>query len=239
MNFKKLSIGTWMQLNDPSIAEILSFSGYDWITLDLEHGQISDNKLTDHIRAIELNKCIPFVRLKSSNQQNIQTAIEAGAHGLIFPQIKSAEELTKLIEFSKLPPIGKRNIGYSRANFFGNIFNEYLNNKSAPYIIAMIENKEALEDIENILVVDHLDAIFVGPYDLSASLDVLGEFENIRYKNAIKKIIKSSKSFDIPCGIHVIKPSKKELQYRIKQGFKFIAYSMDSVFLSEAVKKPL
>tara|TARA_A100000164_G_scaffold274926_1_gene246894 strand:+ start:481 stop:1212 length:732 start_codon:yes stop_codon:yes gene_type:complete len=238
LSFKKISIGTWMQLNDSNVAEILAASGYDWVTIDLEHGEISNDKLCDHIRAIELYKKLPFVRCKYSDQQNIQIVVEAGAKGIFLPQIKDSAHLKKLIKFAKLPPKGKRGIGFNRANLYGKNFNAYIKDTSTPYIIPIIENLDSLNDIDNILRVKNLDAIFIGPYDLSASLGITGEFKNKKYIDAINYILSKAKQNKVTAGIHVVHPSTKELKKSIKQGFKLIAYSMDSVFLGKGCDRP-
>tara|TARA_A100001011_G_scaffold388785_1_gene469102 strand:- start:4213 stop:4974 length:762 start_codon:yes stop_codon:yes gene_type:complete len=234
----KYSIGTWQQLNDSNVSEILANSGYDWVTLDLEHGAITLDKLQDHIRAIELYDVLPFVRIKSSSIEHIQTAIEAGAAGIILPQVNSSNQLKQLIKAAKIPPRGSRGIGYSRANLYGMKFNEYLKEKNIPLLIAIIENNNSLEDIEEICRIKELDGLFIGPYDLSASLGITGKFDNKKYISIVKYIIKCAKKNNKPCGIHVVSPDEKELKMRIKQGFQLLAYSLDTVFLNKNCLKP-
>ena len=100
----------------------------------------------------------------------------------------------------------------------------------------MIETKKGLENIEEILEVKGLDAIMIGPYDLSASIGKTADFQSKAFLDALKLIFNLSKSKGIPCGIHIVEPSKKELNKRIKEGFRFIAYSIDSVMLRISAK---
>ena len=96
----------------------------------------------------------------------------------------------------------------------------------------MIENFNAIDQLDHILRVPGLDAIFIGPYDLSASMGITGQFEQPKFIAALKRIRAIAKSHGIPYGMHVVKPSKEELNQRIAEGYRFIAYSIDAVFLT-------
>ena len=102
----------------------------------------------------------------------------------------------------------------------------------------MIENKTGIENLDKILKVKGLDAILIGPYDLSASLGITGNFENKLFKKSEKEILKISKKHKIPTGFHIVKPSERELAKKINEGFRFIAYSIDTVFLNEFAVSP-
>jgi 2-dehydro-3-deoxyglucarate aldolase len=232
------SIGSWMQLPDSSVAEIMGYSGYDWVVIDLEHGSFSLQQLPNLFRAIELGGALPLVRVAQGNSKDCKQALDAGAAGLIIPMVESAEQLHKLIGFSKWPPAGNRGVGFSRANRFGENFNEYFAQAQNPLIIAMIESIEGINNIESILQVKGLDSIFIGPYDLSASLKITGDFSNQMFTQAIDKIRSCALDNSIPCGIHVVEPVVENLKIRVKEGYQFIAYSIDSVFLSKSAKNP-
>lgn len=232
----KLSLGSWMQIPDSSVAEIMGFSGFDWITLDLEHGSISVDLLPNLFRAIELGGSLPLARLAQANAKDCKQALDAGAGGIIIPMIESAKQLKSVKAESSWPPTGKRGVAFTRANLFGGTFKEYIKEAQDPLLIAMIETKKGLENIEEILEVKGLDAIMIGPYDLSASIGKTADFQSKAFLDALKLIFNLSKSKGIPCGIHIVEPSKKELNKRIKEGFRFIAYSIDSVMLRISAK---
>ncbi|QWE27015.1 HpcH/HpaI aldolase/citrate lyase family protein [Polynucleobacter sp. AP-Ainpum-60-G11] len=225
------SIGGWIQIPHPSIAEIMGQSGYDWVAIDMEHGSISRDQLPDLFRALELGGTLPLVRLGSHSEQECRSALDAGAAGVIIPKIQSAKQLQDLIVRCCWPPAGERGVAFSRANLFGKNFNDYFLESQTPLIIAMIEDKIGLEKIDEILNVKGLDAIFVGPYDLSASLGIIGDFKNPKFINAMNVIKTKAKDYSIPSGVHVVEASKDELENRINEGYKFIAYSIDSVIL--------
>jgi len=228
----KLTIGSWIQLDEANSALILSKSKFEWIAVDLEHGFFSENNLPNIFKSILMGGTIPFARIKDSSKTSIARAMDAGAHGLIVPNIESEEQLQNVIKFANYPPKGKRGVGYCPANNYGNNFDEYINIIKNPIIIAMIESKKGLENINKIISCKGFDGILIGPYDLSASLNVTAKFSNSNFKNAIKKILKVCKLNKITVGMHQVKPSISDLKKLINQGFNFIPYGMDSVFLS-------
>jgi len=145
--------------------------------------------------------------------------------------IESASQLEEIRDHCRWPPAGSRGIAFSRANLFGGRFQNYVVEAQAPLLIAMIESVQGLENIDAILGVDGLDAILIGPYDLSASLGVTGQFECKTFIDGLEVISNSAKAKQIPLGIHVVEPSRDELLARISKGYRFIAYSIDSVML--------
>ncbi len=234
-----VSIGSWIQMESASSAEILSNSGYDWLAVDLEHGSISISQLPNIFRAIELNNTLPFARLSEGTPVNCKRALDAGASGIIIPKIETKQQLYELTKACKWPPDGNRGVGFSRANLYGEYFNEYKEEASQPFIVAMIENKVGLDNIEEIISVKGLDAILIGPYDLSGSLNMTGEINNSLVQESIKRILTSCNKYSIPAGIHIVKPDIKDLNNKIKEGYRFLAYSIDTVFLNSISKNPL
>ncbi len=232
----KASIGSWMQFNDSNVAEIMGQSGFDWVAVDMEHGTADIINLPDIFRAIELGGTLPLVRLPSSDLNVCRRVMDAGSGGVIIPTVEDAEQLKSIINSCTWPPTGIRGVGFSRANMYGKNFDEYKKFASEPLIIAMIENVKGLENLEEITQTKGLDAILIGPYDLSASLNVLGDLENSNLKSNIKNILKICKANKIACGIHVIEPDKKKLEIMIADGFLFIPYSMDSMFIRKNIE---
>ena len=233
------SIGSWMQTSDTNIAEILGSNGFDWIAIDLEHGSVSLDKLPDIFRSIELNDTIPFARISHVNPDECKKVMDSGACGVIAPNINNENELEILIESCSWPPSGSRGVGFSRANLFGKNFKEYKSFAQNPFIVAMIESSKALDNIEKILSVDGLDAILIGPYDLSASLGVTGRFDSEEFLNSIEIIKNSCIKFNIPYGIHIVEPNPEELKTKINEGCTFIPYSMDTRFISAYSQNPI
>jgi 2-dehydro-3-deoxyglucarate aldolase len=234
-----ISIGSWIQIPHPSIAEIMGQSGYDWIAVDMEHGAISVHQLPDLFRALELGNTLPLVRLAHGHPKDCKQALDAGAGGVIVPMVESAAQLIAVRDACRWPPAGTRGVGFSRANLFGKHFEDYREEAQSPLLVAMIEHIHAVDDLEEILAVDGLDAILIGPYDLSASMGLTAQFGHDDFKNMIDRINKMCSLNGVPVGVHIVQPSADELTEKIKLGYRFIAYSIDSVFLNTSCVLPL
>jgi 2-dehydro-3-deoxyglucarate aldolase len=239
LNIGKTTIGSWMQLPSTSVAEIMGDAGYDWVAVDLEHGSMSTSQLPDLFRALELGGTLPLVRLAHGNLKEAKDALDAGAGGVIIPMVESPEQLKNVIDHSCWPPTGIRGVGFSRANLYGKYFDDYKKEAQQPLIIAQVEHIKAVNDIDSILQVPGLDAIIIGPYDLSASMGLTAQFEHTDFIAAHNKILTSCKNRGKAAGVHIVDPIPAELEKRIREGYQFIAYSIDSVFLSRSVNNPV
>ena len=233
------SFGTWMQIPHPSIAEIMGQSGYDWVAIDMEHGAISIHQLPDIFRALELGNTLPLVRLAQGHPKDCKQALDAGAGGVIVPMVESAEQLKMVRDACCWPPTGNRGVAFSRANLFGKNFDEYTVEAQQPILVAMIEHINAVEELESILKVDGLDAILVGPYDLSASIGITANFEHPDFVAVMDQIRHIAEKSKIPFGMHIVEPSPNQLQLKLTEGYRFLAYSADSVFLSKMATTPV
>lgn len=232
------SIGSWIQIPHATIAEILGQAGYDWVAVDLEHGSVSPHQLPDLFRALELGGTLPLVRLARGHPKDCKQALDAGAGGVIIPMVESTEQLMQVRDACYWPPAGKRGVGFSRANLFGKYFAEYAEEAQAPLLVAQIEHIRAVDNLDGILAVESLDAIFIGPYDLSASIGLTGQFEHPLFKEVMIRVLQTCERRGFPAGIHVIKPDPDGLNNRISEGYQFIAHSMDSVFLNSFSLNP-
>tara|TARA_B100001029_G_C15061753_1_gene459163 strand:- start:2658 stop:3371 length:714 start_codon:yes stop_codon:yes gene_type:complete len=233
-------LGTWITLAHPAIAEIFSNAGFDWLTIDMEHSVIDLFDAENLIRTANLSGSIPLVRLPSNDEVIIKRILDAGSAGIIIPQINSEDDLVRAIKATKYAPDGIRGAGLARAQSYGEDFDGYkLIVDNDMLIIAQIEDKKALENLDSILSVPQLDAIIIGPYDLSASMGKAGQLDDKEVAEAIDKIVQKSIDQGVSCGIHIIEPNTDELNSRIKEGFNFIAYSLDIRMLSHNAKEAL
>ena len=234
----KVLIGGWMQLSNPNLAEIISdYKEFNWVAVDMEHGSFSTGNLPDIFRAIELKNKLALVRLPNKNTNICSQVLDAGCAGVIIPNIKKVSELIAIRDACYLPPKGTRGVGYSRANLFGKKFSDYKKGKTKPIIIAMIENIISVKNLEQLIQTRGLDAVLIGPYDLSASMNITGKFNHPKFKLAIREIKKLSRKYKIPCGIHVIEPKHNILKKYIKLGYQFLPYSADTILFNTALKK--
>ncbi len=232
------SIGSWMQIPHASIAEIMGQAGYEWVAVDMEHGAISVHQLPDLFRALELGNTLPLVRVAQGKIKDCKQALDAGAGGIIVPMVENAEQLRQVRDATRWPPSGNRGVGFSRANLFGKHFDEYIAEAQQPLLVAMIEHVNAVDELDDILKVEGLDAIMIGPYDLSASMGLTAKFDDRNFIDIIQKIKNKSDRAKIPCGIHIVNPSEDELRKKISDNYNFIAYSIDGVFLHKISVNP-
>jgi 2-dehydro-3-deoxyglucarate aldolase len=234
----EVSVGSWMQIPHGSVAEIMGKSGYDWVALDLEHGAIDTHQLPDLCRALELGGTLPLARVAEGNVTACKLALDAGCGGIIAPMVESAAQLVRIRDACRWPPAGTRGVGFSRANLFGKYFDAYGEEAQAPLLVAMIEHGRAVDALEEILKVQGLDAILVGPYDLSASLGLTAQFTHPKFEAAMARILELCRAAGVACGVHVVTPSADDLGRRQAQGYRFIAYGIDSVILHLGARRP-
>jgi 2-dehydro-3-deoxyglucarate aldolase len=232
------SIGSWIQIPHASIAEIMGQAGYDWVAVDMEHGAISLNQLPDLFRALELGNTLPLARIAQGEEKDCKQVLDAGAGGVIVPMVENARQLQKVSDIIKWPPAGSRGVAFSRANLFGKNFEKYIEEAQQPLLVAMIEHINALEELDNILKVEGLDAVLIGPYDLSASMGLTAKFEEQDFIDVMQIIKNKADKEKIPCGIHVVQPDEVELKQKLSDGYRFVAYSIDGVFLNKAAENP-
>jgi len=226
------SVGSWMQIPHASVAEIMGQAGYQWVALDLEHGAIGVQQLPDLCRALELGGTLPLARLAEASARDCKQALDAGAGGVILPLIESAAQLAALRDACRWPPAGRRGVGFSRANLFGKHFLAYGDEAQAPLLVAMIESARAVQELDSILQVPGLDALLIGPYDLSASMGLTARFEAPEFIATLAEVRSLATRRGIACGIHVVAAEPHQLHARLQEGYRFIAYSIDAVFLN-------
>jgi len=235
----KPTVGGWMQIPSASVGEIMGQSGYDWVAIDMEHGNFSPQILPDICRSLELGNTLPFVRVAQNHPKDIKHALEAGAKGIIVPMVENRGQMENAISWSLYPPDGARGIGYSRANLFGKRFKDYIDSiNDELIIIAQIEHINAINVIDDILSLDRLDGIIIGPYDLSGSMGLTGQFSHPKFVDALKQVHSAARSKKIPMGMHIVQPDPDELKKMIVEGYQLIAYGTDAVFLYNGAQCP-
>ena len=236
----ELTIGSWVTLGNPGIAEILSNSGVDWLVIDIEHTTISLEQTGELIRIIELSGVSSLVRLTSNDGNQIKRVMDAGAQGIVVPMVKSVKDAKSAVAATRYPPLGNRGVGLARAQGYGSSFQEYLSWQSdiddGPVVVVQIEHIEAVANLNEILDVDGVDAFIIGPYDLSCSMGIPGEFDHPEFKQTVENIIEIGKMVDAVIGLHIVEPDIDKLNEAIKTGYKFIAYSADIRMLDVAAR---
>jgi len=227
----ELTIGSWITLGNTSVAEIMANAGYDWLVVDLEHTTISVEQAGELIRTIELSGISSLVRLTNNDESQIKRMLDAGARGIVVPMVKSASDAKYAVAATRYPPLGNRGVGLARAQCYGSSFKDYFSwqadTNDGPIVVVQIEHIDAVNNLKDILSVKGVDAFIIGPYDLSCSMGIPGEFDNPQFTDVMKNIIETGDKLGAVSGIHVVEPDIEKLNNAINEGYKFIAYSVD------------
>ena len=236
----EFSLGSWITLNNSSVAEIMADAGFDWLCIDLEHTTIDYNEAQQLILAIQSKGLKAFVRVGENNPRIIKRVLDAGADGIIVPMVNSKNDALKAVDSVKYPPKGKRGVGLSRAQGYGFNFEKYRDQISKKIIlIAQIEHIDAVNNLKEIIETDGIDGTFIGPYDLSGSLGKPGEYNDPIVKKAIKKYESIALNYDKLVGYHSVPVDYKLVLEKKSKGYNFIAFSFDAYFLGESIRNQL
>jgi 2-keto-3-deoxy-L-rhamnonate aldolase RhmA len=231
---KDLTVGSWLSFAHAPLCEMMAGAGFDWLVIDLEHTSIDFREAADMIRIIELSGCVPLVRVGENHPTVIKRVMDSGARGVVVPMVNSAEEARRAVGSVYYPPAGFRGAGLFRAQDYGAGFQEYRSRlEREGVVIVQIEHIRAVENLKNILDVEGVDGFIVGPYDLSASLNLPGQFDHPRVTEALNEIAAVMRTHPKPGGFHVVHSSPSELKAAVARGYRFVAYGDDMVFFSE------
>jgi 2-dehydro-3-deoxyglucarate aldolase/4-hydroxy-2-oxoheptanedioate aldolase len=230
-------IGTLVTTSAPEIAEVLALAGFDWLFIDLEHGSLSVQDAQRAIQAVA-GRCFTVVRVPDTTAENIKRVLDTGCDGMIAPHVNSADEARRIVALAKYPPEGERSVGLARAHGYGLNFAEYIataNERIA--IIVQIEHKDAVANVEEIVRVQGVDAAFVGPYDLSGSMGLLGKLSDATVVGAIETVRRACAAAEMAFGI--FSPTAEHAGSFIKTGARVVAIGTDLMHMANAGKKIL
>lgn len=181
-------VGTIVGCAAPELIETLAGTGLDWLFLDGEHGSIGLPDVVPVMQAAGTCPCL--IRVPGHDPVWIQRALDAGAAGIIAPRVDDAAQAAAIVRASKYPPAGQRGVGLGRAHGFGLEFDTYMQRANADtLVVVQAESRAAVENIEAIVAVPGVDAIFIGPYDLSASLGCTGKVDSPAVRRAVDRIM--------------------------------------------------
>ena len=233
----QFTLGSWITIGHPSVAEILCQSDFDWLTIDMEHNAIDPSMMQTLISVIQSHGVAALVRVWKNDEVIIKHALDAGADGIILPMINTCKDAEKAVSYAKYPPEGCRGVGLSRAQEYGNSFEKYKEwVKESSIVVAQIEHIDGVNNIDSIIKTPGIDGVIVGPYDLSGSLGCVGELEHDLVNNALKKVENSCLKNKIVMGYHIVDPDPLKVKRFVEKGYKFIAYSTDFLLLNSAIK---
>lgn len=233
-----ISIGTWLNFAHTSNAEILASSDFEFVCIDMEHSVIDLYEMQNVIMAIESAGACPLVRLSTNDPNQAKHVMDAGAYGILIPMVMTIEEAEQAVHMVKFPPDGFRSVGIGRAHKYGYAFNKHLETSNdESLVIVMIEHINALKEINKIFSVKGIDAYMIGPYDLSGSMGIPGQFRHPKMIRAQKEIIAAAKRNNVAPGIFIVYPDRVAFKEYLQDGYKFFVIGSDLIFLSEYTKK--
>ena len=238
---RKQLFGAWVSYSEPSITETFAKAGFDFLAIDMEHSTITMPEAKGIITASQFYDvpCIP--RPVSHSNDFIKPLLEFGADGILIQMVNNSDDVEKLIKNIKYPPVGNRSYGVNRAQGYGFDFDSYINdwNNNSIFMI-QVESINAVENIESILSHDEIDAVMIGPYDISGSLGVPGQLNHPDVINASKKVIKACEKYGKSCGTQLNDPNLKNIDALFELGYTFAILGSDLFILwkwAEAMKE--
>ena len=229
---RELLLGTIVTLPAPEVAEVLSAGGLDWLFVDTEHAAL-DFLAAQTLLQAALVPCI--VRVADGGEATLKKALDIGATGVVVPMVNTAQQARAIVSFCKYPPRGVRGVGLVRAQGYGFDFQRYIRSANdETVVVVQCEHIAAVDAIDSIVAVDGVDAVFVGPYDLSGSMGRLGEVEHPEVLAAIARVADACRRAGRALGIYV--GSAEKAKPFIAQGYTLIAVGMDTIHLGEAAR---
>jgi len=235
-------IGSWLNTASPIVAELMAACGFDFIAVDAEHSAVDLPRTQGLFQAIRSGNpdCAALVRLPGTDYSVTKRYMDAGAAGVIAPMVSTPEEAREVVRAVKYPPLGERGVGFCRDNAYGMEIEQTVADANERTLVCIqIERIRAVENVDAILSVEGVDAAFVGPYDLSASMGITAQFDNPEFIAARERVLKACRQHDIAPGIHVVRPDPGEAAARIEEGYRLIAYSLDITMLETSCREAL
>ena len=221
-------IGTIVAIGSTDAVEVLAAAGFDWLFIDAEHSPLSPATVQQMVLAARDVPCV--VRLPANDEVFLKQALDAGAAGIIVPLVNSAAEAASVVRRAKYPPQGMRGVGTSRALGYGYGIADYVARANREtVVIVQAEHIEAVQAIDDIVAVPGLDGIFVGPFDLSASMGKPGLVNDPDVVAAIDKVAAAARRAGLPLGYFGVSP--ETVGPWMARGFSFVACGVDLMML--------
>lgn len=226
-------IGTWLTLPDPLIAQLMARTGFDWLTIELEHSPTSFESAAQSFAMIASAGCVPLTRVPWNTGENIKRVLDTGAWGVVVPMVNSKAEAEAAVAAARYAPQGQRSIGglLHATNFDTDASTYYAKANGEILVVLMVEHVDAVANLDEIAAVPGIDVLFIGPNDLHNSMGRAPSFESDdpRFISALDKVLAVCRKHGIAPGIHVVDGAAAKR--RMDEGFRFIAVASEAGFL--------
>jgi 4-hydroxy-2-oxoheptanedioate aldolase len=234
----KPAIGGWLSIPSTTTAEVMAQQGFDWLCVDTQHGLIDYTNALPMLQVISSGPAMPFVRVPWNEPSIIMKYLDAGAYGIIVPMIETKADAEAAVRAFRYPPIGIRSFGPARATIYGGSdYGEKANDELA--LILMIETASAIEHLDEIASVPGVDALYIGPADLSQSLGLGPRYnaDNPKHAETVTRIREACERHGLAPGVHT---SGQALTNRyIKEGFKMLLLTGDNGGIAQNAQREL
>lgn len=227
-------VGAWLMSGSSIHAEAMASLGFDWLCVDMEHGSTDISEVEAVFVAAERHGAAPIARINSLDGELARRLLDLGAMGIIVATSESASAFESFAQSCLYSPRGRRGVGLSRCNIWGDTFEGYKENFQ-PILAPMIETKKGVEEASALAALPMVDAMFMGPYDLSSDLGCAGDFSNPIFTGAVAAVREACEGNNVAPGYHQVICDENELQARIDEGFKFLAYGTDILSMRQAL----
>ncbi|MFA5099325.1 MAG: aldolase/citrate lyase family protein [Candidatus Omnitrophota bacterium] len=232
----EIVLGSWCVIPSPAAVEIIGYSGFDFVIIDSEHGPVAEEKAQDLVRAAEAAGIASIYRVAGNDPSLILRALDIGSGGIQVPHVSTEKEAREVVEAAKYYPGGKRGLSpFTRAARYGLDAQGYTgraNDRTS--VVLNIEGVEGLKNLRKIVNVPDIDAVFIGPYDLSQSLGKPGQVEDREVISAIRQSVKISRARGVACGSFA-----RDMRYAdilLDCGIRYLTYMVDSAVLLNGYK---
>lgn len=235
----KQPLGTFVGTASPAVVECLGCAGLDFVILDNEHSPVEAETTAAMVRAAELRNVTPLARVREISRPAILKLLDVGVQGLIIPDVRGTEDVRRVVDYAKYAPVGRRGFCPSRKDGWGTdpqcgVLDTMAHFNQETLVIPQCETAEALSDIETIAAMDGVDGIFIGPFDLSISMGMPGDFENPQFRAALARILSACRAAGKPCLIFAGDGAGAAV--RFAKGYDAVAMGLDATLLITGVK---
>jgi 4-hydroxy-2-oxoheptanedioate aldolase len=230
------AVNGWLAIPNSFAAETMAHQGWDTLTVDMQHGVVDYQAMVTMLQAVSTTDTVPIVRVPWLEPASLMKALDAGAYGVICPMVNTREDAQKLVAWTHYAPRGTRSYGPVRAALYGGAdYPQHANDTIVTF--AMIETAQALDNLDDILSVEGLDAVYIGPSDLSISLGCAPAMDDLDPKvaQAVDHILARAKAHGLVAGIHNTGP--ESALKRIAKGFQFVTVSSDARLIAAGAQQ--
>ena len=233
------TIGSFLGLGSPGVAELMAHAGYDWLIVETEHNGLDSAEIEHMLRAIDGTETVPMVRVPSASHVYIQRALDMGAMGVLVPMVRSAAEAEAIVKATWFPPEGTRSWGPLRASGYTFDNEDYFERANDNILVSLIiETREASEDLDAIASVPGVDVLTLGPWDLSLALGLDPRRLPLPEVDAVlDKMLAIAEAGDVAVGAGA--SSADELRALMQRGVRFLAHGPDYALLANAAREGL